>query len=310
MMDAEQIARALGGKRSGRQYVCKCPAHWDTNPSMLVFDGRSQVQFRCMSGCTPIEIMAALRQRGILGHEIPPNVSCETSRAPAAKSVSPTLPDQHIRAMRIWREARDPRHSPVERYLAQRNIELPAALCGSLIRFHPSCPRGDEFQFALVALMRDIETDEPRAIQRIYLDRNAAKDGKPMMLGPAGGAAMKLTSHAQTFVDELSYCMRLHIGEGLETCLALLQRGYAPIWALGSAGAIRSLPVLFSVGSVCIWADHDPAGISAAEACAERWNAEKNHSAEYFVRETEGLDFADPFGGVDGERTATSHTTT
>jgi hypothetical protein len=64
-MNAEQIARALGGKRSGNQCICKCPAHNDTDPSMSVFDGKSAVQVRCYSGCAPIDIIAALRERGL-----------------------------------------------------------------------------------------------------------------------------------------------------------------------------------------------------------------------------------------------------
>ena len=38
-----------------------------------------------------------------------------------------------------------------------------------------------------------------------------------MMLGPASGAAMKLTSQFDTFWDDLSFCPRLHVAEGFET---------------------------------------------------------------------------------------------
>jgi hypothetical protein len=69
------------------------------------------------------------------------------------------------------------------------------------------------------------------------------------------------------------------------------------------------MPVLFDIGSVSVWADNDLSGIAAAEACCMRWNGEKNHSAEYFVREREGADFADPFGVPDGQGTATDHAT-
>ena len=39
----------------------------------------------------------------------------------------------------------------------------------------------------------------------------------------------------------------LHIGEGIETCLAGRQLDFKPCWALGSAGAIRGFPVLSGI---------------------------------------------------------------
>ena len=66
-MTADDIARALGGKRSGRQWLCRCPAHDDHNPSLLIFDGHTNVQFRCLAGCDPVDIIEALRERGLWG---------------------------------------------------------------------------------------------------------------------------------------------------------------------------------------------------------------------------------------------------
>ena len=64
-MNAEQIARALGGHRSGNQWKCRCPAHNDKDPSMIIFDGTHAVQVRCYSGCEPIDIIHALRSMGL-----------------------------------------------------------------------------------------------------------------------------------------------------------------------------------------------------------------------------------------------------
>src|SRR6516165_2340862 len=64
-MNAEDLAYALGAKRSGRQWKCRCVAHEDSNPSMIIFDGREAVQVRCMAGCEPQDIIAVLRSRGL-----------------------------------------------------------------------------------------------------------------------------------------------------------------------------------------------------------------------------------------------------
>ena len=56
-----------------------------------------------------------------------------------------------------------------------------------------------------------------------------------MMLGPVGGCAVKLDpDDAVTF--------GLGICEGVETGLAIRAKGWRPIWALGSAGAVEPLP--------------------------------------------------------------------
>lgn len=195
-------------------------------------------------------------------------------------------------ALAIWDESSDARNTLGEMYLLQRDLDLPPSHAG-IIRFNPRCPRGSERVPALVVLMRNYITRDAQAIQRIYLTQRAAKDGTPMMLGPAAGCAMMLTSWHDTFWDDLSFCPRLFVCEGCETALALLRDGYRVVWALGDAGHIRALPVLFGVGCLVICADNDLPGISAAEACALRWNASTHQSAVIRKRPIEGEDFAD-----------------
>ena len=69
-MSAEQIARALGGKRSGRQWACRCPAHDDHNPSLLIFDGHTDVQFRCLAGAVRWRLSRSLASAASLGMEV------------------------------------------------------------------------------------------------------------------------------------------------------------------------------------------------------------------------------------------------
>ena len=56
-------------------------------------------------------------------------------------------------------------------------------------------------------------------------------------MGPVGGAAIKLDADEDVLGG-------LHIGEGIETCMAARMLGLRPAWALGSAGEIAKFPVL------------------------------------------------------------------
>jgi hypothetical protein len=118
--------------------------------------------------------------------------------------------------------------------------------------------------------MRSIVTNAVVGIQRIFLTRDAKKDGA-MMLGSAGGAAMKL-QHLQDGT--------LHVCEGLETGLAIIAMDHGPVWALGSTSNMQSFPVIASVDDLTIWSDRDydpdakkivSPGVLAAEQCCTRW---------------------------------------
>jgi hypothetical protein len=62
----------------------------------------------------------------------------------------------------------------------------------------------------------------------------------------------------------------LAIAEGIETALTVAT-ARAPVWSVIDAGNMAGFPVLDGVESLLIAADHDSAGLSAAEQCAERW---------------------------------------
>jgi hypothetical protein len=168
------------------------------------------------------------------------------------------------RAIAIWNEAIDLQGTLAERYLkATRRLQIADDL-SFVLRFHPLCPFGPAARLpCLIALFRDIKSDEPRAIHRIALRPDATKAGRKMV-GPCAGAAIKLTRD-----EDISY--GLSIGEGVESTLAGMALGFSPAWALGSAGSIRNFPVLAGIDCLTIIADHDHEGKRAAESCRERW---------------------------------------
>lgn len=148
----------------------------------------------------------------------------------------------------------------------------------------------------MIALMRDIRTNEAKAIHRTALrpdgsDKAEMPDGGPpkRMLGPVRGAVVKL-------VGDEDVTTGLGLAEGIETALSLISRGWNPVWACGSAGAVLRFPVLPGIEAVTIFADADQTGIEAAKKSALPWRR-AGREANIFAP-PEGLDFNDLLAGL------------
>jgi hypothetical protein len=120
----------------------------------------------------------------------------------------------------------------------------------------------------MLALMTNPITSEPCGVHRTFL----AADGA----GKAAGNAKMMLGHAGVIrlVPDDEVTSGLGVTEGIETALAVMQKAqWRPVWACGSAGAVRTFPVLLGIQCVTIFADADDrgAGLAAARACAERW---------------------------------------
>jgi putative DNA primase/helicase len=166
----------------------------------------------------------------------------------------------------IWAQASPVTGSLAEGYLNSRECVLPATAT-SVLRFHPLCPFGAGKVPAMIALMQHVITDEPTGIHRTAL--NLGQTGKvhppcgpKRMLGSSRSAAIKLQPHNGV----------LGVAEGIETALSASQLFNVPVWALLSAGGIRSCPLIPGVKQLFIFADHDEAGLTAARQCAIRYS--------------------------------------
>ncbi|WP_271605660.1 DUF7146 domain-containing protein [Bradyrhizobium sp. CCBAU 11434] len=198
-------------------------------------------------------------------------------------------------ALQIFRDATGLDHPVAQRYLERRRLILPCDLSPAL-RFNLQCPFGPsdarEYRPALIALMRDIRTDEPRAIIRIKLTMEAEKEG-PFALGPIDGCACKLTPDEEVTLG-------LHVAEGVETAIAAMMLGFVPMWALGFCGGIAKLPVLSGIECLTIMVDHDKRnprtgripGPDAARECSARWTTAGVH-VRRVVPNKPGDDMAD-----------------
>jgi hypothetical protein len=137
------------------------------------------------------------------------------------------------------------------------------------LRFHPTCPRGNQQRLpAVVALLRDIRSDKPKAIQRIFLKADGSDRLRDTMgkatLGPAAGCVCKLSRNEDV-------CLGLGLTEGVEKGLAILNAGWAPIWVSCGTSGMAKFPVLAGIECLTVFADHDAGGQRAATECAQRW---------------------------------------
>lgn len=73
----EVIARALGGHRSGSQWMAHCPAHDDGDPSLAIREHDGRVLAHCHAGCSQRDVIDALRALGLW--ECPSNGRAERS---------------------------------------------------------------------------------------------------------------------------------------------------------------------------------------------------------------------------------------
>lgn len=270
VLSAEQIATALGGYRNGMSgYLCRCPAHRDRTPSLALRDEDGKVLVHCHAGCPQAAVIDALRARQLwpVGY-----ANGSPAVLPPPRRERDDVEARIRRALIWWRDGVDPRGTRAERYFERSKIALDDSLAMRVLRYHPRCMFGlDElrnpvFKPCVLALFRDIATNAPQAIHRLALsDADDVGDGKKM-LGPVGGCAVKL-DEAEGY--------GLSIAEGIGTALAVRTLGIRPIWALGSAQAIKSFPVLSGIASLTIYADNDKNGVGqdAALACQARWRA-------------------------------------
>lgn len=271
MMDLRSAAHALGGEVVGRSILCPGPGHSRQDRSLsILFNASAPGGFTLHShagdefGLCRDYVRDRLGGGAEYSAPYPPTIKHDDV------GHGPTL-DHAALALRIWREAQPAVGSPVEVYLASRGLALPAD-ANEVIRFAPACPFAGTRTPAMVALVRNVITNEPQAIHRTALTldgRKAIVNGRDRLaLGGLRGGAVKLTADA-----EVTLC--LGIGEGVESTLSL--QGLSefgertPVWALLNASGVSGFMPLPGIESLWVAVDHDPAGEKAATTCAGRW---------------------------------------
>jgi hypothetical protein len=251
MYNLRTIAAALGGEVACGQVIAPGPNHSPRDRSMTVkLSSTSPDGFVCFShaGDDFRDCRDYVRNR--LGLDPDGWKSAAEPPIRPVHKVARVAPESSGKseAGAIWKASVDPRGTLGEAYLRSRGLDLPDELAGPVLRWNVSIN-------ALIGLFRNVHSNEPQAITRIFLDGEGRKL-KRMFKGPVGCAAVMLDLH-----EDVTY--GVHIGEGVETCMAGRQLGFKPSWAVGSAGAIGTFPLLSAVNSVTAFAETDDNGANA-----------------------------------------------
>ena len=284
-MNAEYIAKALGGRKAGNGWSVSCPAHDDRTPSLSLCDTeRGKVLVHCHAGCDQGFVIDHLKSIGLWTQK-----GLGLFRYAASHSV--TKPKETDRddvkrteaALSIWQEARPSAGTLIELYLGSRGLHVPPT---PMLRFHAALkhPTGDSWP-AMIALVTRGTDNTPLAIHRTFLARSgtgkAPVDPQKMMLGPCRGGVVRLAEPGNL----------LMVGEGIETCLAAMQAIGCPAWAALSTSGLRTLDLPKTVSEVIVLADGDDPGEAAALECAMRWKNEGRRVR--IARPPRGMDFND-----------------
>jgi putative DNA primase/helicase len=274
--DLRALARALNGEVVGAGVLCPGPGHSRKDrslmatPSAMAADG-----FMVFSHAGDDWKECRDHVAQALGIERDQRI---LQRRPIEARPQPqhdNIEDRTTDALVLWYTSVDPRGTLAERYLASRGLELDD-IAKRVIRWHAETK-------AMIALFRNIQSDETQAISRTFIDHAGRKISRKF-LGPVAGGAIKFDGNDAVTAG-------LHIGEGIETCLAARQLGLRPTWAMGSCGAIAAFPVLPGIESLTVLAENDEASAKSVTACATRW-AEKGREV-LINRATSGNDLND-----------------
>lgn len=253
------IGRRVALKKRGGEQLGLCPFHAEKTPSFTVVERKGFFHcFGCgahgdafafvmrLDGLTFLEALARLRaEAGLEGAARDPR-QVERDRERLARQQAELARREADRerwrqesALQVWRRARPAGGTLVEAYLRSRGIE-PEAIGGvpPSLRFDPDAtyPDTGEILPAMVAGVQD-PSDRVVAIHRTFLraDGSGKADVDPakMMLGPCWRGAVRFAAAGPV----------LAIGEGIETCLSVLQSlrragDATPVWAALSLGNI------------------------------------------------------------------------
>ena len=280
-----QIAAALSAVKTGSGWMAGCPAHDDTKPSLSICETKTgKVLFYCHAGCSQIEVLGALRNKGIWGSGYPIGNNCKSGIDWAERTrATHETRDRTTSALAIWRSSVPAQETGVETYLRSRGIQLPVP---TNIRFHPGLkhPAGGTWP-AMVALVTDGIDGKLLAVHRTFLavdcKGKAPVSSAKMMLGPCRGGVVRLTEPRNPLL----------VGEGIETSLTAMQETGHAAWAGLSTSGLRTLELPPLVQEIIILADGDRPGEAAAQVCGQRWKRQGRRVR--IARPPLGFDFND-----------------
>ena len=281
----ERLARIPLPDLVGDSGLVHCPFHDDNTPSCHIYEDH----YFCF-GCGACgNHLDWLRNAEGLSDDAAIEVLFNW-QGPAAPRREAGAERKRELALRLWAEAQPIAGTLAIDYLGKvRGIDVDALPTDDAsLRFHANCPFGrGRYEPCLLALFRDIASDEPVGIHRVMLTPDVFRGAKVQrrMLGArASPSAVKLWPATD----------RLFVGEGIETVLAAAKRfSMRPAWAAGSTDQLGKIPFMPGV-ALTLLVDHDldGAGAAAADECRQRWR-DAGRDAALLMPTQPGTDFND-----------------
>lgn len=299
MSEAEDITRAQGGVWRGNMGLAPCPICQSEGRKdqrgLSLKDAAGRTLLTChKSGCKAVDILGELKARGII--QGPSSTAQrsqseikrdrEETRRKAAKTLQ-LCNDTFSQAVSID-------GTPGAIYLESRGIVgLQGKKMRNTLRYHPGLYHGPSKQTlpALVARIRG-PNGNAMGLHRTFLrpDGSGKADvpSNKMMLGPASGGAVRFGPDQPIIA----------LAEGIETALSISRASRLTVWATLSTSGLKGLilPPAPVAEVIVICADHDDAGLAAAEVVATRLEAE-GRAVSVITPQAEGTDFNDVLRG-------------
>ncbi len=251
---AARIVKSLGAAWKPGGVMCRCPAHDDHGPSLSVRVGERSILFKCFAGCTPVDVMRALRTD---------RQAIPTAGAEAGLMDADGRERQLIGRLRsLWKAAHPITDTPASAYTAMRGFtETHAAL-----RYHDHVPlgRGVDVRFR-PALLAALEADAGViALERLFLDPSTGLpvddlDPPKRLLGRPLGAAVRFGAASNV----------LGLAEGWETAWSAHILLGIPVWAALGADRLPLVTVPERVERLILLPDDDAPGRHGAQRAIE-----------------------------------------
>jgi putative DNA primase/helicase len=271
-MQAAEIARTLGGKRYGDGFLARCPAHEDRTPSLSIRDGKRAVLLTCFAGCNRRDVLAELRRLGLLEKANCQNEYLFPDLPPTGHDTSPNptmiAPTDRINA--TLRRAMPILGTPAETYLLGRGLN-PKLANPDALRFLPATNRYPPTLVSVVTAFTD--ASRVLSLQFTPIQADGGRGQRTFLRGT------RVAAGVVRLVDDAAVIDRLGVGEGIETCLAVMtamhraERVVLPVWSALSVHNLASLPVLPGIEAITVYGDADVGGLGqkAAYTIARRW---------------------------------------
>lgn len=276
MSEGRRIVEALGGEWRGRSGLASCPCCQmegrRDQRALSITDSGGRTLVKChKSGCA---VWPELQRRGLVegrgeGGGAPPDpAEAERRRREERQKDAQRLRTAH----ELFAAGVSCEGTPAAAYLEARGLlGLRFNRMKNTLRFIAETPHSPS-GLRLPAMLAQVRgpNGEALGIHRTYLkpDGSGKAEVAPakMMLGASAGGAVRFGPDAPVIA----------LAEGLETALSIGRASRLTVWACLSTSGLRGcvLPPLPIAGVVVIAADHDEAGLAAAEATAARLEAE------------------------------------